>query len=126
MTILLKRSIAFFIDALFLGMFFTVFKKVFILLSFEPNSFSYFLLLIPFFFKDIVFRNASVGKKIMGISILNKDGSIPDFKLLIKRAFLMTGIGYIYAWKGFFIDKKYYSALIEWEEKSFGTSVVDS
>ena len=125
MAVLLKRSIAFFVDAIILGVFFSVFKIIFISLDFELNSFSYFLFLTPIFFKDIVFRNASIGKKIVGIAIFSRDGSIPDFKILIKRAFLMTIVGYFYFWKGFFIDKCYYSTLIEWEDKNFGTKVVN-
>ncbi|MBR2634560.1 MAG: RDD family protein [Clostridia bacterium] len=126
MEVLRKRLIAFFFDALILGVFYSIFKRIFLWLNMEPNSISYFLFISPFFFKDIVFRNASVGKKIVGLAIYNKDGSIPNFKLLIKRSFLMTTIGYLYFCKGFFVDKKYYSALIEWEEKTFGTKVVNT
>lgn len=35
--------------------------------------------------KDLAFKNASIGKKIMKIEILNEDGSIPTKEIIVKR-----------------------------------------
>ena len=126
MPLLLKRSIASFIDDFVVAVFFYIFQNIFIKFGFELNFFVYFLFLTPLFFKDIVFRNASIGKKIVGLVICNKDGSLPDFKILVKRAFLMYSVGYYYFLKGLCIDKIYFSELVYWEENTFGTKVINS
>lgn len=43
--------------------------------------FSFLLMLC----KDLVFKNASVGKRIMGLEIINKNGNIPSSIVIILR-----------------------------------------
>ena len=43
------------------------------------------LCMILILLKDLIFRNKSIGKKIMGIEIRNNDNKIPSFPILILR-----------------------------------------
>lgn len=46
----------------------------------------YFILILFLFLrKDLLFKNASIGKKTMKIAIYKEDGTIPNKDILIKR-----------------------------------------
>lgn len=68
-------------------------------------------------FKDTVHKNASIGKKIMKIEVLKKDGNIPKISILILRnAFLI-----IWPLEVFFLIKNNQRI----GDLVFGTKVVD-
>ena len=124
MTVLGKRMIAFGIDALLFG------SIVAFLLEITPTWFGvlgsvqYIIFITPFFLKDLAFRNASVGKKIMGIEILSRDFLHPKALVLVKRAVFTTTIVYYKFLRAIFIDKNYIE-LFDWESSELKTIVIE-
>ncbi len=83
-----------------------------------------FIIISFIFVKDIVFRNASIGKKIMGIAIFNREWKAPGILVMIKRNLLMYTIGYALWWKAVFVDGNKMT-VIDWERNTLGTTVID-
>ena len=52
---------------------------------------------VPFMFclKDSVFKNQSIGKRIMGIEIIKNDGTRPSFIVLFSRNFILGVLNWI-------------------------------
>jgi len=98
--------IAILIDGFVFGAFYTLLKD-FIIPDpfFDLGIISYLILFLPLFCKDMLFRNASLGKKIMGISIFDRNWKKPSFPLLFKRAFLTLTVGYMICCKSIFVEK---------------------
>ena len=71
--------------------------------------------------KDLLFRNASVGKKIMGLVIVDDKRNIPNIKNMLKRGILMPTLGYIIFITSAF-DKDYFEM---WELNTLKTMVVN-
>ena len=79
-------------------------------------------------FKDFVFKNASLGKKIMGLIILDGNWNVPDRKLMRKRGYRMMVEGFSkYAvYHVFRLDMLDADLGFEkWEFEKCGTRVVD-
>ena len=68
MKIITKRKFALFIDSFIFGSIIAVFQLFIPDLLLNKGIMVGFIL-IPFFVKDIVFKNASIGKKFLGICI---------------------------------------------------------
>ena len=122
MNIITKRSIALFIDGFIYAAIyhFTLFK----IIDRIPDILLY-LAFAPILFRDIVFRNASIGKMMMGISIYDKNWKKPSIWKLIKRSCLVITIGFI----KHNIEMSTYGnklAIIDWERDGIGTYVIDN
>ena len=81
-------------------------------------SFGAILITIPIFCRDLLFRNASLGKKIMRIKIVDFDGNMPKAKTVIKRGFLMNTVGFVLLFLKYDIQK--------WEIDVCKTKIVHS
>lgn len=94
----LRRIIAFFIDyyillmisfvvAFFIGIFGTIFKGNFMMnsLNFLINGITIPIAILGLFFKDLIFKNYSVGKKIMHLRIKTVDDNKPSVTQLVAR-----------------------------------------
>ena len=79
---------------------------------------------VPFFLRDLLFRNASLGKKLFNIAVYDKNWNKPKFGLLIKRSFLTSTVGYSLFLKSRFSERRILS-LFDWERDKLGTQVVD-
>lgn len=125
MKIFEKRVVAILIDGFVFGAIYTLFKELVIPKQFlELGLIFYLILFFPLFCKDLFFRNASLGKKIMGIEIFDCNWKKPKGYILIKRAFLMLTVGYVIAYKSFFVDKDNFR-IFDYEREKLGTYVID-
>ena len=79
------------------------------------------LFIIPFCFKDVVFRNASLGKKIMNLIIVDNEWDIPSIKTLMKRGILMPTWGYVTLIKN--LSGNF--SIENWEIDNLKTRVID-
>ena len=70
--------------------------------------------------KDIMFKNASFGKKLMKLEIVNTDGTVPTCRTIIKRAFLMQTVGYIH-----FFTTSPKEQIVDWEASKLHTKVIE-
>ena len=91
MNILVKRLFAFIIDLLILGCLIFILKQF---VTIRANSLEYAALFLPLFFRDFTFKGASIGKKIIGIRVYNKDWETPKFSLLLKRTFILMFLNF--------------------------------
>ncbi len=82
------------------------------------------LIFIPLFFRDALFKNASIGKKVVGIAIYNDDWKNPGVKTLVKRSFLTFTLGFVLFWKSIFVDESKIS-VFDLEREKLGTRVID-
>ena len=120
MKILAKRAVATLIDGFIYG-----FVHFLTFYNLNLPEALVFVELVPFFFKDIVFRNASIGKMMMGISIYNIDWKKPKFWTLVLRSFAVSSIGFV----KHMVEMKTYGnkmAVIDWERDKIGTFVIDN
>lgn len=83
------------------------------------------LLLVLCSFKDFSFGNASIGKKIMGISIYTIHWEEPRYSRLIKRAAVMMSMGNVLYWKFKRLEGNT-AAIIDWERDKLKTVVIDN
>jgi len=130
--ILFKRKIAAFIDYLILGTMLTVcgfsdMPEWFWGIRFRVGalpvslpSIGFFAVLFLIALKDFLFRNASLGKKIMGLCILDENGTVPNVKIMLKRGFFMQTAGYVTYLRYCFSD----GDIVEWELQHLKTQVV--
>lgn len=91
-----KRAIAFFVDAFVIAGIFELSKLVM-----DKNGLGYYnkttyiLLLLCLVFRDALFRNASLGKKLVGLAVYDEKWSKPRISRLVVRATLSLSVGYI-------------------------------
>ena len=124
MKILKKRAIALLIDGFIWGVIDTVAIRPFYLLIPDGwKNLAAFIVLCPLFFRDIVFRNASIGKKLVGIAVYDEKWECPRFGKMILRSAVMLSLGYV--WLIIITitggDK---TDVLRWETERFGTRVV--
>lgn len=124
MKIFKKRGIAILIDSFLYAPILVMCDKLLELLGFDNIGSWGLLLMIPFLFKDLIFRNASIGKKIMGIVIYDNNWKSPSIPKMLKRSILMYTVGYCLFFKYKFIDGKIIS-LFDWEKNVLETRVID-
>lgn len=126
MNVFGKRLVAWFIDIM-------VCCFLFFSISFFLNSsfgvfsaWQYAFFFIPYFLRDITFGNSSIGKKILGLSIIDHtDWSAPKRIFLFKRALLSNTVGYCVLWKGLFVGNNGIINLFSWERQTIGTYVIE-
>lgn len=126
MKVFKKRLFAYLIDSFAFGIAFAIFQLGF------PQAYAFILkydlllclMFVPFFFKDVLFRNASLGKKIMRISIYDNNWKKPNVKTLFLRALRVTTVGYVMIWRAILTGEGVISVL-DWEREKIGTRVID-
>jgi len=123
MKIIKKRVLASLIDAFIFG---AIVASIQLLI---PNllvnrGLLLIFLFIPFFSRDFVFRNASIGKKLLGIAIYDNDWRRPRLEVLLKRSFLTATVGYYLLFKAKFTGGNIL-AIIDFEREKIGTRVID-
>lgn len=134
MKTLKKRISALYIDSFIIGSVFVLLFGAnvppwFVIITLEIGIFKFGLpsigmlcIILALMFKDFVFKNASIGKKMMGLIILDKAFDVPSAKTMIKRGALMYTWGFVmFAYCKVVSDMRFE----DWELDFFGTRVVD-
>ena len=123
MKIIKKRALAILIDSFIMGTFFVIFQELTKLFEFSIGNWD-LLLLIPFFCRDFTFRNASIGKKILGIAVYDEKWQYPSLKKIFVRSIVISTVGYVIFFKFKFIDGNIIQFL-DWERDKLGARVID-
>ena len=123
MKVLKKRGLAYFFDFIFV-MFIAVGIQSLANYLFDGKVQIQIPLIILFFIRDYLFKNASLGKIIFGLRIYTTKWEKPDFLLLLKRSFFVSTIGYVVLRKAKFVDGNMI-AFFDYERDYFGTFVID-
>ena len=122
MKILKKRCFAMISDSFLLG--FIIAGLQLYLKDSIDSEIILILMLIPFFCRDFVFRNASLGKVLFGIAIYDKHWKRPTFKTLFIRSVAVSSVGYVLLWKSIFVNGEFIS-IFDFERDRIGTQVID-
>ncbi len=104
----LDRFIAFSIDSFLLAIIAAGVNhllKPFFVLNNAPLGIA--IIIILYSCKDLAFRNASIGKMLMGLEIYDDKWCRPSPIILIKRFFWLNFEGTILAWKAVYVDGDY-------------------
>ena len=125
MKILKKRAFACAIDSFILGSIIATIQLVIPNLLIGKSDIFNLLIIFPFFCRDFTFKGASIGKKMLGIRVYDKNWKSPSFSSLLKRSILTYTIGFLIFCKARFIDGSIID-LIDWERDKIGTRVVDN
>lgn len=106
---LFKRACALFIDLFCIGVFFELCKRFPLFRSINKTTMFFILVFfLPYSCKDVVFKNASIGKFLMGLVVVDEKWEAPSFVHSVKRTLLSYIVGYFTLCKAFFINKDYY------------------
>lgn len=125
MKILTKRGIAVFIDCFIIAFIALIPQPLLDSLLTDLRSEFLLLLIIPLYcLKDCVFKNASIGKKIVGIEIFDSNWKAPKFSVLIYRNIWMAYKGYFLFWKSKVAHESKIT-LFDEERNDLGTVVID-
>ena len=123
MKILKKRAIAALIDSFIVGSILVIFDELFDLLNVNIGNWD-ILIVMLLFARDFIFRNASIGKKLLGLIIYDNNWNAPSFLLLFKRSFLISTVGYVLLLKAKFVEGSVIN-FFHYEREKIGTSVID-
>ena len=124
MKVFKKRICAVFVDSFVFGLIIASLQLLIPNITVDRSPIFYLLLLFPFFMRDFIFKGASIGKKLLGIRIYDKNWESPSFSVLLKRSFLTTFVGYFMCFKIKFVDGSIID-IIDLERDKLGTRVVD-
>lgn len=124
MKILKKRFFAAMVDAFVFGSAVACIQLLLPNLLVKAGFLAAFLLL-SFSVRDVVFGNASIGKKLFKISVYDKSWGKPKISLLIFRSLGTMTVGYLLMIKAAFTHGEFIS-VFDWEKSRFGTVVIDN
>ena len=125
MKVFKKRAIAFFIDSCLICTIYTLIKLKIPGIILTDSDLALVIIISGLLLKDFFFRNASIGKKLLGLSIYNVYWNKPSFKVLLKRAVLMNFVGYFKVQWNATVRGGDLFELFEWEKNVVGTFVID-
>lgn len=121
----LKRAFALLIDGFIFGCCYSLFfKDLVVTIYSHTGSWIFHLVFVPFFFKDVIFRNASIGKMIFGLRVFDNNWKKPGIWALIKRAVVMSTAGFV-LYKILNWIKKDKLWFMEWELNTLKTRVIE-
>ena len=125
MKIYTKRTIAALIDIFVVAFASVVCIKI---VSFLPGISTQIIsracVLGEIFLRDLICKNASIGKKVMGLMVLDENWEVPKRSFLIGRAFFSSTIGY-YRYILMWFRKENKTEFFEWEKEHLKAYVVD-
>ena len=123
MKVLKKRVVAVLIDSFILISVLVLLQELLSIYKINIGNWD-FLIVFLFFIRDFVFRNASIGKKILGLRIYYNNWKVPNFRLLLKRSIIVSTVGYVLLWKAKFVDGCVIN-FFDYERDKLGTRVID-
>ena len=122
-----KRALAYLIDVFLFAFVYELFRKYIARFVLITNTWGYFVIIIPFLLRDLIFRNGSVGKKITGLIVVDNKWDIPGVGIIIKRA-AITSFGHILLYRFRLLNENWEMACLaelEWEYSRFKARVVE-
>lgn len=125
MNVLGKRILAVMVDYFIFGSIISCIQ-LFIPNFLQDSKFPVYLILIPFFFRDLIFRNCGIGKKMFGLSVYDTNWKRPTPWQLIKRAFITNTVGFVKLWVIFLTKEGSKYDYFVWELNTVKMTVVDN
>ena len=124
MKIIKKRAFAYVIDCLLICIILVASNKIFISFGVDISKFNIVILIFLSSFKDCVFINASIGKKLLGVVVCNKKWNKPTLLHSLKRTlstFIVAPIS-LCRMSAFHMDKM---TFLNWEKNVLQSFVID-
>lgn len=101
MKILTRRFLANIVDCFIVGSCAAFFQQIIFPECCPPIVF-YIVVFAPYLLRDIVWGNASVGKKFFGLCVLDDEWKKPSAKKVVMRTVVMTIFGSVLMCKSYF------------------------
>ena len=124
-----KRIVAYLVDVMIFALCYEMLRKYILVFVSVTGAWGYFLIVPPFFiFRDLLFKNASIGKKLLGLVVVDDKWSKPNFFTITKRAAITVTLGQVlyFKLKGQSESRDYARlAFAEWEYRHLKTRVVE-
>ena len=124
MNVLGKRILAVMVDCFIFGSIISCIQ-LFIPNFLQDSKFPVYLIFIPFFFRDLIFRNCGIGKKMFGLSVYDTNWKRPTPWRLIKRSFITNTVGFAKLWKIFLSKEGNKYDYFVWELNTVKMTVVE-
>ena len=124
MKVLKKRFFAMLIDSLIMAVILLVLSK-FGFIKEDARRIDYLWLLIVFPSRDIIFRNASIGKKLLGLRVYDTNWLAPNLIVLYKRSIATMTLSSGVAHKSKLIGDGNLISVFDFERDKLGTFVID-
>ncbi len=122
-----KRGLAYLIDIFVFAFIYELFREVVEGFVSITTEWGYFIVIMPFVLRDLTFRNGSIGKKIVGLVVVDDKWNVPDVWTVIKRS-AITSLGHVLLY-GFKLRNESWKmacfAELEWEYNSLKAHVVE-
>ena len=122
-----KRVIAYLIDVFVFAFIYELFRDDIVGLISITTAWGYFFVIIPFIFRDLSFRNGSIGKKIMGLVVVDDKWDVPSVSTVIKRS-AITSLGHVLLYRFRLLNESWEMACfaeLEWEHSRLKAHVVE-
>lgn len=89
-----KRIFAYLIDGLLFAFCYEMLRDYIAIFIKITDSWGYFLVFLPLIIRDFWFRNASLGKKILGLVVVDDNWLTPRFSTIVKRSAFTATLGF--------------------------------
>lgn len=126
--IFIKRSFAFLIDVFLFAFLYEMLRNYLSSFLSITGSWGYFIIVLPLVMRDLLLRNASLGKALMGLVVVDEKWSAPSVATVIKRTVLTTALGHLLLYRLRKINENMEEALLaeqEWELQYLKARVVE-
>lgn len=119
---------AYLIDGFVFAFFYEAFREYLAWFIEITDSWGCFLVFSPFMIRDFWFRNASIGKKVLGLVVVDENWLTPRISQVIKRSILTSIFGVVLLAKLLLRNKEKKFAFLaeaEWEYTHLKVRVVE-
>ena len=124
MKILKKRILAFFIDNIIVGLALALAIEILKRFDIGIEKLAFLLAAFLLIFRDFIFRNASIGKKFLGLRVYDGNWEKPKASILLKRCFFSSFVGTFILFKAKFFDENSLM-FFNYEKEKLNARVID-
>lgn len=89
-----KRVFAYLIDGILFAFCYELLRNYIDIFIKFTGSWGYFLVFIPLIIRDVWFMNASLGKKILGLVVVDDNWLVPRLSTIVKRSAFTATLGF--------------------------------
>lgn len=122
-----KRALAYLIDVFVFAFVYELFREDIMWFVSITNTWGYFIVIIPFILRDLSFRNGSLGKKLVGLVVVDDKWDVPIVWTAIKRT-AITSLGHVLLYRFRLLNESWEMACfaeLEWEYSRLKARVVE-
>ena len=120
-----KRIFAYLIDGFVFAFCYEMLRDYIVIFIKTTHSWGYFLVFLPLIIRDVWFMNASLGKKILGLVVVDDNWLAPHFSTILKRSAFTGTLGFALLAKLKCKNHEIILSEMEWECRYLKARVVE-